>query len=109
MLHRVLLDSSEESTDQGSWDDWNNAQHNITPTSVKRDVTKSITNLQALIAQASKAKKSKKQTKKITTVAIQEQLVSLEGQMQDAATRLDFEKAITLREQWHALKQQAEK
>ncbi|HEB42007.1 MAG TPA: hypothetical protein ENI08_03245 [Candidatus Dependentiae bacterium] len=86
-----------------------NTQHNIRPTSVKRDVTKSITNLQALIAQASKAKKSKKQTKKITAAAIQEQLVSLERQMQDAATRLDFEKAITLREQWHALKQQVEK
>ena len=86
-----------------------NVQHNITPTSVKRDVTKSITNLQALIAQASKSKKSKKQTKKITAAAIQEQLVSLEHQMQDAATRLDFEKAITLREQWHALKQQVEK
>ncbi|HEB42005.1 MAG TPA: hypothetical protein ENI08_03235 [Candidatus Dependentiae bacterium] len=33
----------------------------------------------------------------------------LEHQIQDAATRLDFEKAITLREQWHALKQQIEK
>jgi len=86
-----------------------NTQHNITPTSVKRDVTKSITNLQALIAQASKAKKSKKKTKKITTAVMQEQLVLLERQMQDAASSLDFEKAITLREQWHALKQQVEK
>jgi len=86
-----------------------NKKHHIKPTSVKRDVTKSITNLQALIAQASKAKKSKKQTKKITAAVMQEQLVSLERQMQDAASSLDFEKAITLREQWHSLKQQVEK
>ncbi len=86
-----------------------NVQHNIRPTNVKRGVAKSIVNLQALIAQASKAKKSKKQAKKITTAVMQEQLVSLERQMQNAATHLDFEKAITLREQWHALKQQIEK
>ena len=69
----------------------------------------SITNLQSLIAQASQAKKLKKQVKKIATSDIQEQLIILEGQMQDAAKSLDFEEAIALREQWHTLKQQIEK
>jgi excinuclease ABC subunit B len=86
-----------------------NKQHNISPTSVKRDVTKSITNLQALIAQASKSKKSKKQAKKETKGTVQEQLTLLEQQMQEAANSLDFEKAIFLREQWYELKQQVEK
>ena len=86
-----------------------NVQHNIRPTSVKRDVTKSITNLQSLIAQASQAKKRKKQAKKSVISGIQEQLITLEGQMQDAAKCLDFEEAIFLREQWYTLKQQIEK
>jgi len=86
-----------------------NVQHNIRPTSVKRDVIKSITNLQSLIAQASQAKKRKKQAKKRVTSDIQKQLIKLEDQMQDAAKRLDFEEAIALREQWHTLRQQGEK
>ncbi len=86
-----------------------NKQHSISPVSVKRDVTKSITNLQALIAEASKSKKSKKQAKGAIKATTQEQLTLLERQMQEAANSLDFEKAISLREQWYELKQQVEK
>jgi excinuclease ABC subunit B len=82
-----------------------NAQHNITPQTVKRDVIKSIVNIQELIAQASKSKKQKKTDKlAIETTDTAQKLLQLEQQMRDAAEQLDFEKAIALRAQWQQLK-----
>jgi len=83
-----------------------NAKHNIMPVSVKRDVTKTITNLQALIAAASKQGNKKKQQKALTPDEIRARLLVLETQMRDAADHLDFETAITLREEWQQLKKQ---
>jgi len=74
-----------------------NEQHGITPTSVTREVTKSISALQAGIAKASKQNRKKEV---ITTVAIEQQKADLEFQMRKAAEDLDFETAIALREQW---------
>ncbi len=74
-----------------------NEQHGITPTSVTREVTKSISALQAGIAKASKQNRKKEV---ITTVAIEKQKADLEFQMRKAAENLDFETAIALREQW---------
>jgi excinuclease ABC subunit B len=74
-----------------------NEQHGITPTSVTREVTKSISALQAGIAKASKQNRKKEV---ITTVAIEKQKADLEFQMRKAAEDLDFETAIALREQW---------
>lgn len=79
-----------------------NKKHGITPQTVKRDVTKSISNLQAAIAQASKGKKKKK---KLAPQEHAKRLVELENAMQEAAANLEFEKAIILREQWLELQQ----
>lgn len=74
-----------------------NQKHGITPTSVTREVTKSISALQAGIAKASKQNPKKEL---ITTVAIEKQKADLEFKMRKAAENLDFETAIALREQW---------
>lgn len=79
-----------------------NEKHGITPQSVKREVTKSIVNIQEAIAKASKAGKSKKKT--LTEQETKLQLLELEREMQLAAERLDFEKAIALREEWRKLR-----
>ncbi len=83
-----------------------NEQHGIIPQTVKRDVIKSIVNIQELIAQASKSKKQKKQeaAQVLEIGNIAERIIQLEEQMQQAAERLDFETAIALRSEWQRLK-----
>jgi len=84
-----------------------NQEHGITPRSVQRDVTKSIVNLQEAIAQASKRKPKKQKVQEIEILEsgdVHTQLIMLERDMQYAAEKLDFEKAIRLREQWYELK-----
>ena len=62
-------------------------------------------NIQELIAQASKSKKSKKADTVIdNSYDIAQRIVQLEEQMKEAAERLDFEKAIALRAEWQQLK-----
>lgn len=80
-----------------------NKEHGITPTTVKRDVTKSIVNIQAAIAQASAQKRAKKQLEAKAPVSF-EYILDLEAQMFAAAEQLDFEKAIALRETIRTLK-----
>lgn len=82
-----------------------NKEHGVTPSSVKRDVTKSISNLQAAIALASKGNKTGK--KKV--LSLEQMLVrieQLEAAMHEAAEAFDFEKAIALRQEWFDLKKQ---
>jgi len=79
-----------------------NAQHNIQPKTVKREVIKSIANIQKAIMEASRYKK--KSDKKQKQLDSTEQIIVLEAQMQEAAAHLDFEKAIALREQLKQLK-----
>jgi excinuclease ABC subunit B len=89
-----------------------NAKHGITPKTVKRDVIKSIVNIQELIAQASKSKKQKKQeAEQAATMVgdVSQRILQLEQQMQQAAEQLDFEKAIALRAEWQELKNKANK
>lgn len=83
-----------------------NTQHGITPQTVKRDVIKSIVNIQELIAQASKSKKDKKAEKMISSTKQDSavRILQLEEQMKQAAERLDFETAIALRAEWQQLK-----
>lgn len=87
-----------------------NEKHGITPQTVKRDVVKSIVNIQELIAQASKSKKQKKQEAVAATEVgtIAERIIQLEEQMKLAAERLDFETAIALRAEWLSLKARAQ-
>jgi excinuclease ABC subunit B len=87
-----------------------NTRHNISPETVKRDVTKSITGLQETIAQASKNKKksdSQKGAEKITN--IQQYMIDLENGMHKAAEQLDFETAIALRTKLFDFKQELKK
>ncbi len=81
-----------------------NSKHNITPVSVKRDVTKSITNIQQAIAAASKGKRQRK--KELNADVMHKRLVELERLMQEAAEKFEFEKAIELRQEWLELKKQ---
>ena len=85
-----------------------NKKHGIVPQSVKRDVIKSITNIQKLIAEASKSKKQKRQevVEKIKdNGSINKRIIELEKAMAIAAEKLDFEKAIAMRAEWMELKQ----
>lgn len=81
-----------------------NEKHNITPVSVKREVTKSITDLQRAIAQASKMNKKKKKEVPETPELIENRLAQIEVEMAQAAENLDFETAIALRDEWFMLK-----
>ena len=81
-----------------------NKKHAIVPKTVKREVVKSIANIQKAIMQASKYKK--KSEAALSAQEIKEQMIVLELQMQEAAESLDFEKAIMLREQLKALQKQ---
>ncbi|MFC1843015.1 excinuclease ABC subunit UvrB [Candidatus Dependentiae bacterium] len=84
-----------------------NKKHNITPKSVQREVKKSINKLQQDIKNASKLGKSKKKPKSHSHSSSQDilkQITQLEIDMQNAASELNFEKAIELREQLIRLK-----
>lgn len=80
-----------------------NTAHGITPVTVKRDVTKSIVNIQKAIAQASAKKHAKKETAQAGKFTF-EDILDLERQMQEAAEQLNFEKAIQLREKLREIK-----
>jgi excinuclease ABC subunit B len=76
-----------------------NQKHGITPETVKREVAKSISNLQSAIMSASKANKKAKALKPKDTDHAKAIIANLEEQMQLAAENLDFEGAIALRDQ----------
>lgn len=100
-MQAAIAESNRRRTIQQEFND----AHGITPESVKREVTKSITNLQKLIADASKSNKRPK--KKIVASSqqdVQARLIELETQMMEAADQLDFETAIQLRSEWQELK-----
>lgn len=82
-----------------------NAEHGIVPKTVTREVVKSIANIQHAIAQASAQKRSKK-AKKESVVLTAEDIINLEYEMQEAATQLNFEKAIAIRDQLNKIKKQ---
>ena len=85
-----------------------NEAHNITPQSVQREVTKSISSFQKAIADASKSQKSQKKEKtakkSVSRTELLQQIAETERAMTSAAENFDFEKAINLREEWLGLK-----
>jgi len=85
-----------------------NKKHGITPVSVQREVTKSITGLQEAIGKASKNKKKEK-VKAVPAQDIATRIIHLEQAMQNAAEKLDFETAIALRKEWFELQEQVKK
>lgn len=84
-----------------------NKEHNITPLSVKREVTKSISKIQKAIADASKIKRKKQST--LSLEEGEKRIIELERLMQEAAETFDFEKAIDLREEWFELKKELQR
>jgi len=78
-----------------------NAKHGITASSVKREVSKSISKIQQAVAAASKIKPKKMPG---TKEDIEKKIQALEEKMQKAAENFEFEKAIALREEWFELK-----
>lgn len=82
-----------------------NTKHNITPRTVKRDVVKSIANIQEAIAKASAAKRTKKKDREALVDPIL-RIIELEKLMTIAADSMDFEKAIALRAEWMKLKKE---
>ncbi len=87
-----------------------NEKHGITPVSVKREVTKSIVNIQKLIAEASKSKSKKKRVKAAiqNKENAQARILELETLMAQAAEKLDFETAIALRAEWQELQKETQ-
>ncbi len=83
-----------------------NDAHGITPESVKREVTKSITLLQESISKASKANKEKVKRKIKNADEALVAIAQFEVEMQRAAEDLDFEKAISLRDKITAIRKQ---
>ncbi len=79
-----------------------NAKHGITPESVQREVTKSISNMQKAIQEASNLNKKKKS--KLSAQDRKIRLLELEHEMKQAAEDMDFELAIRLRNEWNQLK-----
>jgi excinuclease ABC subunit B len=75
-----------------------NTEHGITPETVKREVTKSISKLYEAIAKASKSNKKLSVPKAKSKDELRAMLQELEREMQSAAENLDFEKAIQLRD-----------
>jgi excinuclease ABC subunit B len=85
-----------------------NDEHGITPQTVKREVTKSISNIQKAIEEASALGKKRKKEEKRAQAELSERekqarIIELEKLMQSAAQNLDFELAIKLRNEWQAL------
>jgi len=78
-----------------------NQQHGIVPVTVKREVNKSIVNIQEAIAKASARKRVKE---KVLTPAEQTaKIAALRKAMHKAVEELDFEHAITLRNELQRL------
>lgn len=75
-----------------------NEQYGIVPKTVKRDVVKSIANIQEAIAQASK-QSAKKKKENLSPEQKELRIKELQQEMMQAAENLDFEKAIILRQE----------
>jgi len=101
-MHNAFDETTRRRTLQQEY----NTAHSITPVSTRREVTKAINNLQATIAAASKQKSSKKKQAMLSLQEVKIRLLEIEKEMSDAAEKLDFETAISLREEWHLLKRQ---
>lgn len=75
-----------------------NEQYGIVPKTVKREVVKSIANIQEAIAQASK-QSSKKKKENLSPEQKELRIKELQQEMMQAAQDMDFEKAILLRQE----------
>lgn len=83
-----------------------NEEHGITPTSVMREVQKSISKFQQSIADASKASKKTKKIKPKNAEEAQGIIEVYEEEMRLAVEELNFERAIELRDRIMALRKE---
>ncbi len=93
-MHRAI----DETTRRRALQEAYNQKHGIMPETVQREVTKSISKLQAAIASASKASKKERLPKPKSVEETMAFIKEYEDEMQHAAEQLDFEKAIDLRD-----------
>jgi excinuclease ABC subunit B len=100
-ITRSMKDAIDETARRRALQQAFNEEHGITPLTVKRDVTQSISNIQKAIAAASKAKSKKKE---VIQEDVSARLLELERLMEEAAEKLDFEQAIALRDEWMKLR-----
>jgi excinuclease ABC subunit B len=100
-ITRSMKAALEETERRRTLQDAYNQQHGITPETVKREVTASISNIQKAIAEASKYKKKTKETK---NQPLHHQIAELEKLMFEAAEACDFDTAIKYRQEWLELK-----
>lgn len=84
----------EETNRRRKIQDAYNKEHNITPTTIHKEIRDAIRGQEVIDDAASLVKKGKKASKKDKQVMIQE----LEKQMKDAAKVIDFERAMELRD-----------
>lgn len=84
----------EETNRRRKIQDAYNKEHNITPTTIHKEIRDAIRGQEVIDDAASLVKKGKRASKKDKQVMIQE----LEKQMKDAAKVLDFERAMELRD-----------
>ena len=84
----------EETNRRRKIQDAYNKEHNITPTTIHKEIRDAIRGQEVIDDAASLVKKGKKASQKDKQVMIQE----LEKQMKDAAKVLDFERAMELRD-----------
>lgn len=86
-----------------------NEKHNITPRTVIRAVTKSISPLQKAIARASSSNGPKKRAiKALSAAELIERMSAIEQAMRTAAEQHDYDNAIHLRDELYILKQRLE-
>jgi len=110
-MTRSMRAAIDECTRRRKMQEAYNKEHGITPETVKREVTKSIANIQKLIAEASNANKrtKRKEAKAQSIEQAKIRVVELENEMAAAAEKLDFETAISLRAEWQELQKQISK
>jgi len=107
MITKSMRGAIDETNRRRTIQEAHNTQHGIVPVSVKRDVTKSIVNIQEAIAKASGAnKRAKKKEEKEVQKDPVVRIIELETLMRQAADALNFEQAIALRAQWMQLKKE---
>jgi len=102
-MHAAITETERRRTLQQA----HNKKHGIVPVTVKREVNKSIVNIQEAIAKASARKRVKE---KVLTPAEQAaKIEELRKAMYQAVEELNFDQAITLRDELHRLESLADK
>jgi excinuclease ABC subunit B len=104
-ITRSMQDAIDETNRRRAIQEAYNTKHKVVPTSVKREVIKSITPLAQLKEQVKK-KRTKAASIGVPQEAIIKRIVELEALMQKAADEFKFEDAIRYRDEWHELNQQ---